>query len=229
MNIRGLIKRIPVIGKTVTNVYRRFKRFPGSLNYWERRYKSGGDSGSGSHGRLAAFKADVINSFIKENNIECVIEYGCGDGSQLSLANYPQYIGLDVSHKAIELCKKRFSLDNSKKFLVLDPKFYQKNLDVPLSNLSLSLDVIYHLIEYEVFHQYMSYLFNSSEKYVIIYSSNHDETQHYHEKARKFTKWIDKHAPDWRLVQKINNPYPYDPSNSDNTSKSDFYIFKKVR
>ena len=88
--------------------------FPGSLNYWESRYRDGGTSGSGSFGRLAEFKANVINSFVQNNNIGSVIEFGCGDGNQLSLASYPSYIGLDTSHKAIELCKKRFKEDKSK-------------------------------------------------------------------------------------------------------------------
>ena len=227
MNIRGLIKKIPFIGKAATYIYIRARRFPGTLNYWERRYLNGEDSGSGSHGRLAVFKADIINSFVKENRIGLVVDYGCGDGSQLCLANYQRYIGLDVSHKAIELCKNSFAFDNSKQFFVLNPKSYQKNLDIPLSDLSLSLDVIYHLVEDEVFHQYMSALFNSSNKYIIIYSSNHDERQLYHMKSRHFTKWIDKHAPNWQLTRKIDNPYPYNLSNPDNTSKSDFYIFKK--
>lgn len=228
MNIRGLIKRIPLIGKAATYIYIRCRRFPGTLNYWERRYSSGEDSGAGSRGRLAAFKADIINSFVQENKIGSVVDYGCGDGSQLCLANYPTYTGLDVSHKAIEMCKNRFAPDNSKQFYILDPKSYQNNLDIPQCDLALSLDVIYHLVEDEVFHQYMSVLFNSSNKYIIIYSSNLYEPHRYHIKPRQFTKWIEKHATDWELIHKIDNPYPYDSSNPDSTSKSDFYIFKKL-
>ena len=56
-----------------------------TLSYWENRYKNNGNSGAGSYGRLAEFKADVINNFIAENKITSVIEFGCGDGNQLSL------------------------------------------------------------------------------------------------------------------------------------------------
>ena len=35
-------------------------------NYWDQRYKKGGNSGAGSYGRLAEFKAEIINKFIKE-------------------------------------------------------------------------------------------------------------------------------------------------------------------
>jgi hypothetical protein len=36
-----------------------------SGTYWESRYRSGGASGAGSLGRLARFKAGVINRFIQ--------------------------------------------------------------------------------------------------------------------------------------------------------------------
>ena len=41
-----------------------------SLNYWEKRYAEGGNSGDGSYGRLSEFKAQLLNRFLKENNID---------------------------------------------------------------------------------------------------------------------------------------------------------------
>ncbi len=52
--------------------------------------------------------------------MQAVIELGCGDGNQLPLAAYPQYIGLDVSKTAIELCKIRFACDPGKSFFLYD-------------------------------------------------------------------------------------------------------------
>ncbi|WP_048031256.1 MULTISPECIES: hypothetical protein [Brevibacillus] len=48
---------------------------------WEDNYASGGNSGLGSYGVLALFKAEVINEYIKEQQVKSVIEFGCGDGS----------------------------------------------------------------------------------------------------------------------------------------------------
>ena len=62
-----------------------------SKKYWEKRYLKGGDSGDGSYGKLAEFKAKVINRFVKENEIKTIIEWGCGDGNQLTYMNYPNY------------------------------------------------------------------------------------------------------------------------------------------
>lgn len=91
-------------------------KWKSSSDYWERRYRSGCDSGAGSYHRLAVFKADIINDFVRSNNIMSVIEWGCGDGNQLNYAQYPQYTGIDVSAKAVEICKKIFRGDNSKQF-----------------------------------------------------------------------------------------------------------------
>jgi len=45
-----------------------------SGDYWETRYRMGGTSGMGSVGRLARFKAGVINRFITENTIHSMID-----------------------------------------------------------------------------------------------------------------------------------------------------------
>jgi len=40
-----------------------------SSEYWDNRYKNGGNSGQGSYNALAKFKASVINDFIENNKI----------------------------------------------------------------------------------------------------------------------------------------------------------------
>lgn len=87
-----------------------------SADYWECRYEDGDTSGAGSYGRLAEFKAEVLNKFVKQHNIARVVEWGCGDGNQLSLAQYPRYIGFDVAHKSVEICRNKFKDDRSKSF-----------------------------------------------------------------------------------------------------------------
>ena len=101
-------------------VRRYLRKFPGSKEYWERRYAEGGNSGAGSYNKLAEFKAEIINNFVKENCVQTVIEFGCGDGNQLSLAHYQKYTGFDVSKTAITLCKKRFKGDHTKTFRLLN-------------------------------------------------------------------------------------------------------------
>jgi len=93
------------------------------------------------------------------------------------------------------------------------------------ADLTLSLDVIYHLIEDHVYETYMKHLFSASKKYVIIYSSDTDENlliQAFHCKSRKFTKWIEANLPEWKIIQKIKNRYP-------NESMCDFFIYKRIK
>jgi hypothetical protein len=202
--------------------------FPGSVQYWEKRYQKGGTSGSGSYNRLADFKAKVLNTFVKNHNIQSVIEFGCGDGNQLSLANYPSYIGLDVAPSAIAICDEKFNTDSSKSFFLYNSKAFIDNHQIFKVELSLSIDVIFHLVEDEIFENYMHHLFNAAEKFVIIYASNFNKNQMFHEKDRNFTSWVENNRKDWNLLDKIDNIYPYDPADPDNTSKADFFIFSKA-
>lgn len=198
--------------------------FKGSKSYWEKRYVQEGDSGSGSYGRLSLYKAEFLNKFVKEKNIDSVIEFGSGDGHQLTLATYPNYIGFDVSQKAIDLCDTLFKDDSSKTFLLVT----EENLKGKEAKLTMSLDVIYHLVEDEVYTTYMNTLFDTSSTYVIIYASNYDERIAPHVLSRKFTIWVEENKEGWKMITHEKNPYPYDPSNPDHTSIADFYIYEKV-
>ena len=209
-----------VLNKLATLI--KFKASFSSKRYWMDRYTTGETSGPGSYEHLAEFKAAIINKFISNNFIKSVIEFGCGDGNQLLLANYSSYIGVDISEKAINICKDKFASDQSKKFILL------QDHDAQSAELALSLDVIFHLVENKVFEEYMNRLFKSAYSFVIIYSSNTDKlaSAAIHVKHRKFTDWIAKNELSWTLIETIPNKYPYD-GDYFNTSFCDFYIYKK--
>ena len=219
------LKRVPVIGPAITTALRfvRQSSFKGSADYWDSRYRKGGNSGAGSYGRLAEFKAAVINDIVAENGIKSVIEFGCGDGHQLELANYGNYIGFDVSSKAIDLCRVRFPNKPQFKF-ALTSDYAGETAD-----LAMSLDVIYHLVEDGVFHNYMQLLFDSSTQFVLLYSCNAEMPQFNsaHVKTREFSDWIKRHRPDWQLVKHLPNKFPYDIGNPGDTSFADFYLYRR--
>jgi SAM-dependent methyltransferase len=183
---------------------------------------SRGNSGGGSYNRLAEFKAEVLNGFVASNNISTILELGCGDGNQLKYFIFPKYLGYDISSKAIGICKELYKNDESKEFHVLDSKV---KLD---AELSISLDVVYHLLEDVVFDQYMRQLFDAASRYVIIYSSNTDDNAESsaHVRHRAFTKWIDQNASGFELKDHIPNKYPYTGDNT-NSSFADFYIYER--
>jgi len=190
-------------------------------SYWEKRYQGGGDSGAGSYNHLGRFKAELINSFVRENGIQKVIEFGCGDGHQLSLLEIPCYVGIDASSRAVAMCREKFKGDSTKEFFQVEEFSAQEKAD-----LVLSLDVIYHLVEDENYDSYMKSIFNASSRYVIIYSSNFDSDRvSLHVRHRKFTHWTEKNAGDWKCIQTVKNEFPYEGDHLKG-SHADFYIFK---
>ncbi len=190
--------------------------FPGSKAYWERRYNRNGNSGIGSYGENALYKANVVNHFVENNKIKNVIEFGCGDGNQLKQFHFPKYIGFDVSPTAVKLCKEIFKKDHSKQFFLLTEKNVHQTIAEFNAELSLSLDVIYHLIEDEIYEKYMQCLFSASSQYVIIYAWDVEEKKNYHVRHRKFTKWIESNVTDFQLIERVSE-----------NSFCDFFIYSR--
>lgn len=221
-SLRTLVRKIFTHSFLARFGVARQARFLGSPFYWDHRYRSGGNSGSGSFGRLAQFKADFLNEFVAENKISSVIEFGSGDGAQLRLAHYPAYTGLDVSLTAVKRCRALYG--NRSNFRFLHTSEYRPEMK---AELALSLDVIYHLVEDEIFEEYMNRLFNSASRYSIIYSSNLEDHAIPHVRHRRFTDWVYKHRSDFCLVRTEKNEYPFDAADPDNTSMANFYIYER--
>jgi len=224
----SLVPAILPLRQLAGRVYRRLFPAPraiwqgDSAAYWEDRYRLGGNSGAGSYSRLARFKADVLNDFVRAHGIRSVIEFGSGDGAQLRLATYPNYLGVDVSPTAVQLCRAAFAADPTKRFLE------SRDYAGEDAELALSLDVLYHLIEDKVFEDYMMQLFDAARRYVIIYSSDRDQAgEGTHVRQRRFSQWIEANRRDFALDQHIPNIYPFDPLDPDNTSISDFYVYRR--
>ena len=200
-----------------------------SDEYWEHRYANGGNSGSGSYGRLAEFKAEIINNFIKNNGISSIVDYGVGDGYNLEyydLAQVHTYIGLDVSKTAIDGLKSKGLPDKYKFFCINSDDDVEHQGDLVLSQ-----DVLYHLIDDAIYYKYLTNLFKMSKKYVIIYACDEDleELSVHHMLVRRFTPYIREEFRSFKLINTIPNKYPYIPLSRDSsTSVSSFHIYERV-
>ena len=220
MSVKDTIRPIPGI-RQISLLRQRIK-FHGSANYWETNYNHGGTSGPGSYGELARGKADFLNTFTHRHSIVSVIEFGCGDGNQLSLAEYPRYVGLDVSPTAIALCDNRFVNDSTKSFLRYDPDRFSDRAGWLRADMAISLDVVYHLIEDTVFETYMRHLFAAGERYVVVYSTDTlTPSAAPHVRRRNFTAWVDAQCPAWRLSDV--NPGP-----DTGPGRADFFVYEHV-
>jgi SAM-dependent methyltransferase len=188
-----------------------------SQEYWENRYASGGNSGAGSEGANAIWKATVLNDFVATHHVRDVLEYGCGDGRQLELAEYPEYTGLDVSATAIRMCAERFPHHD----------FHSLPLPWPVSaDLVLSLDVIYHLTEDDVFEQHMGDVFGSALHWVILYTTDSDRIDPDFKPADHVRHWpvalyVQSNFPAWELGDILMNPAPH-------MGGCDFYIYSRA-
>ncbi len=185
--------------------------------YWDLRYKYWGDSGSGSTGENAKFKAQVVNDFVNKYGIEGIIELGCGDGKQLALMAYPDYTGFDISKVAVDMCKDRFVSDESKSFWVMD------DFGHSMAELTVSLDVLQHIVDIVDWKVYMSRLFDISNRFVIIYSSSRPDKKQAanYIYRRGFTAWVKNEKPEFKLMKKIDQINP-------ELSRSDFFIYERV-
>lgn len=222
----GLARRASTFGKMrLLSVFQRYERTReiyhnkfDSRDYWTQRYADGRDSGPGSRGEYARYKADFLNEFVAEHDVESVIEFGCGDGDQVELAEYPEYVGLEVSEAAVDACARRFADDETKSFLLYDPPHFH-NSGALTADLVISLEVLFHLVEDEIFEKTMHDMFDAATEYVILFSSNHTEsTPELHIRHRRFTEYVEKNFPEYELIETVENEYE--------SRHSDFYVYE---
>lgn len=220
MTVKEVLRPLPLVRRL--SLLRQRVGFHCSAAYWEQNYARGGTSGSGSYGRLAEGKAAFLNAFVREQAVRSVIEFGCGDGHQLSLADYPRYVGLDVSRSAIGLCERRFAGDSTKSFFLYDDACFVDRAGWFTADMAISLDVIYHLIEDQVFEAYMGHLFAAAERFVVVYATNACmRGTAPHVRHRHFSPWVEAHCPQWRLVQVAPGP-------NSGPGRADFFTYRRL-
>ncbi len=197
-----------------------------ATRYWEGRYAEGGTSGEGSYGRLADFKALVINEFVSEHGAQRVIEFGCGDGTQLTLLNVPKYTGFDISRIAVQRCIDRFRADATKSFFLFDGASFRDAAGIFMADVVMSLDVIYHLVAEVEFEAYMTHVCSACRKHLILYTTDYDRAESGHQRHRAISAWMQRRR-DFALLRTIPNPYA---GSADEQERSDasFLIYERV-
>jgi ubiquinone/menaquinone biosynthesis C-methylase UbiE len=154
------------------------------------------------------------------------VEFGCGDGAILSNLNVNAYIGLDISSTVIKQCIRKFKSDKTKSFFIYYSESFADNLHIFESDAAFSIDVIFHLVDFELFEKYLEDLFSSALKLVVIYGADLDyKTETEHELYRKFTLYIENKFPEWKLEKVIKNRYPHTDNKEQQGSLSDFFLY----
>lgn len=189
--------------------------------YWDRRYREGRTSGAGSEGDEGAYKAEYLSRFLADHDVKTVVDWGCGDGQVLDLVEFPQqtqYIGVDVSPTIVERMRRdeRF---NGPRYLFHTVDSFMTGTRTQLE-LALSFDVLFHFPDIADYLRYLDLLFQSAEKYVMIYSTNYGGGRtSRHVYRREFTPDIGMRFPDWELTT-VETPL--------REGLASFFVYEKV-
>ena len=220
MNVKDLVRPLP--GVRQASLLRQRLAYTDSTRFWEENYAQGQTSGSGSYGRLAEGKSRFLNELVSARAVRSVIEFGCGDGNQLSLADYPRYIGLDVSRNAVRLCQRRFASDPAKSFFLYDGACFTDRAGIFTADLALSLDVVYHLTEDAAFEAYMAHLFAAGRRLVVIYSTDMELPGPPRTCATGTSRpGYGLHIPGWSLAAVAQGP-------NSGIDRADFFLYERL-
>ncbi len=177
----------------------------------------------GSYDRLARFKATFLNDFVAVNHISTVIEFGSGDGSQLALATYPDYVGVDVSETALAATGRRFADKPSIRFLhtseVTDR--HRPNCRCPWTSSTTWSKTPFST------PTCLGFSVQQHDSSWCTPATKTGPGRHPHVRHRNFTQWVKEHQPDFDFVERVQNPYPYSEDDPDNTSFCDFFVFTR--
>lgn len=154
-------------------------------NYWENRYKNGGNSGAGSRGLLRLWKWKQINRYIDIKD-SYVIDIGCGDLAFWKHHGCRDYIGMDLSQTRID--------ENRQMYPKLD--FVAWNAAIPYkfkpAETVLCLDMLFHVMDDADYVRILHNLATYSKDYIFIYTWEHSPGQltDTYQKYREFEDYL---------------------------------------
>jgi trans-aconitate methyltransferase len=180
----------------------------GVLRYWRNRHRRERGSwesvGRGSVGRLARYKATLVDGLVQELGATRIIDLGCGDGRQADRFHVPEYVGLEVSDHAVAEARKRLSRHPNRTAHAWKP-------GDPIEHrgcIALSMDVVFHLVDDDLFVAYMDALFSVGVDAVAIYSTDHEGPVQGHVRHRNVSEWVAEHKPEWTRTTATPPPWP---------------------
>jgi 2-polyprenyl-3-methyl-5-hydroxy-6-metoxy-1,4-benzoquinol methylase len=130
--------------------------------YWDRRYKQGGTSGSGSKGKEREWRWNVIQEYIQ--NINEVVDVGCGDLSFWEGKTCDDYTGIDISEKII--IKNRMKRPDWD-FIIASADEFIEGL---MKECVFCIGVLFHVMDDEIYKHIIINLCKYSKKYIVVYS-----------------------------------------------------------
>lgn len=194
--------------------------------YWDQRYRNLGGSGSGSRGRLAAFKAHTVNLLATKHGAKTCVDLGCGDGFLRQFYLFDKYVGVDTSFEAVKMCSGIYSQDDYV-HLTLDTQEYVSRLRM---DMVLSMDVTFHILNDDPYRRYLD-LLCAVGRIVVLYAPNRTHQYMLNELGSIAPHCyfrptaLDLHDRGLQLIESIRCPWPAERYGPEHGSHSNFYIF----
>jgi len=186
-----------------------------SIEFWKKRYQTGGNSGAGSESDLKNFKVNFINEFVQSKNIESILDFGHGDLRIAKELIVDNYTGIDI-----------FNPPNDYNLNLVNVKFdeYYGNS----AELVICLDVLYHILEpeQEYMRKSIDKMFEKSDKYVIIYAQD--------SRDNKFDTMYRNHLYNSKWFQHIEYSHKeakliYEQESSQHGTTAKFFVYEKMK
>jgi SAM-dependent methyltransferase len=132
--------------------------------FWNQRYIENPEKGSGpgSRGEILLLKSKLIQSVIAENDIETVLDIGCGDIAPLREIELGHYLGVDISDVIVE---KNRRLKPQWQFVCAD---LTGDHCPPSADLVLCLDVLIHQKKKQSYLAILSKTLSCTKKVALI-------------------------------------------------------------
>jgi len=204
----------------------------GTKEYWDRRYAEGMSSSSVDDVYVDSVAGLPVSYHVRTKllvlileellgPVNSVLDLGVGDGTQAALllmfaVQINDFVGVDISPSIVEQVGEAFAKEPRLAARQLKMAFHSYDgfsLPAAISqrqfDLVLSLEVLMHVVEDDLYHAYLMLLFGSSRSYVIIQSPNtHSNLLSRHMRLREFTDWVAHHARDWERIGQIPVKWP---------------------
>lgn len=199
--------------------------------FWEDNYSAGRSSGPGSEGEFAEWKAAVVNDVIERYDVTVVLDVGCGDGQQAALIECPRYYGIDVSPTAVDMCRDRFFGDPMRYFDTCAPG----QLPDGMFDLVMSLEVLMHILEEDVFVSTLSQMFTRARHTVLIQAPLVPMVEYRAgawDKHRPLLPYLSEYLPYWVLSEILIHPASTPESRARGEigeMAADFLVFRRAK
>ena len=164
-------------------------------SFWDRRYREGGNSGAGSRGQEAIWKAEKVVRIARRDRIHSILDFGSGDGHVAravvrGLPGSVSYRGVDISPTTVLAASK--GAPGNMTFEVADiTEQFEGSADMVLC-----LDVLFHLSTAEKHRAAIDVICRSFRSVAIVAAWNESILQEYGGKFADHTFFRPFEVPD---------------------------------